>query len=142
MPLHSDSTPLLGASPNRFLAGVGLTRQQLLDNGPMVQKLARSMIVPHVALRTMVSPPRVHTRAYGSQLSASPAHSPQDFEPGQKLATLQEETLTIRPTSDVYVVVGGRSSAAVSVPDLQADLSIVNIIDTVIVPNAVNLPKF
>ena len=81
-------------------------------------RVLSSVIVPHVALRTM------------------------DFEPGQKLATLQEETLTIRPTSDVYVVVGGRSSAAISVPDLQADLSIVNIIDTVIVPNAVNLPKF
>lgn len=42
----------------KFLAGVGLTRQQLLDNGPLVQKLARSMVVPHVALRTMcvVSP--------------------------------------------------------------------------------------
>ena len=39
------------------------------------------------------------------------------------------------------MVVGGRSSAAIIVPDLQADLSIVNIVDTVIVPSAVNLPK-
>jgi hypothetical protein len=33
-----------------FLTTIGLTRQQLLDNGPLVQKLARTMFVPHVAL--------------------------------------------------------------------------------------------
>ena len=55
--------------------------------------------------------------------------------------TLLEETLTVRPTADVYVVVGGRSSAAISVPDLVADLSIVNIIDTVLVPSSVNIQK-
>jgi hypothetical protein len=64
-----------------------------------------------------------------------------DFAPGQKLVTLLEETLTVRPTADVYVVVGGRSSAAISVPDLVADLSIVNIIDTVLVPSSVNIQK-
>lgn len=95
------------AAWTKFLAAAGLTKAQLLDNGPLVQKLARAMVVPHVALRTI------------------------DFEAGAKLVTLNQDALTMRPTSDVFVVVAGRSSAIVVIPDLVANDAIVQIIDTV-----------
>ncbi len=61
------------------------------------------------------------------------------FESGEKLATLAQEALTLRPTADVYVVVSARATATIAMPDLIANDAIIHVVDTVLVPDSVRV---
>lgn len=62
-----------------------------------------------------------------------------DFGDGNKLATLNQEALTIRPEADKFVVVAARSTAQIVVPDLISDEAIIHVVDTVLVPDSVRI---
>ncbi len=98
-----------------FLAAAKLRRGDLLANGPLATKLARNMVVPHVALRTLA------------------------FEDGAKLSTLNQEALTLRFTAELFVVVSARATATVIVPDLAAGAAVMHVVDTVLVPDSVRV---
>lgn len=67
------------------------------------------------------------------------------MENGEKLATLGQESLTIRMSSKTddaaIVVVSARATAKVVVPDLQANDAVVHIVDTVLVPDSVRIDQ-
>ena len=131
------------AAWDAFLRAAKLTTPQLFVDAPLVAKLARHHVVPHVALRAL------------------------DFTPGQALATLSQEargaprimlehrrsraltathrasvrqTLRVMPTQGVYVVVSARSSAAITVADIESPpSSIIHIVDEVLIPSSVRV---
>ena len=60
-----------------------------------------------------------------------------DFDSGSKLATLNQETLTLRPTAGTFVVVSARATVTIAVPDLIANAAALHIVDGVLVPSNV-----
>jgi hypothetical protein len=161
-----------------FLRAARLTKQALLDNASLVDKLARQHVVPHVRARQLRSAAVCRVFA-----AVAHAHAPSrqvalrtiDFTPGEVLTTLSQEarscaifallvhgstqrqrammrrtrvapdvrctcaqTLVVRPTAGVYVVVSARSSALITVPDIEAKRSVMHVIDGVLIPRSVN----
>lgn len=102
-----------------FLQAADLTPAQLLANTPLVTKLARNHIVPGVALRLL------------------------DMESGDKLATLGQSALTVRPAASEskWWVVSGRATAMILVPDLVANNAIIHVIDHVLTPDSVRVDQ-
>ena len=69
-----------------------------------------------------------------------------NMDGGMKLATLSQETLTIRPIGDKMIVVSARSTGAIAVPNLivgaangRGGSAILNIVDGVLVPDSVRV---
>ena len=89
-----------------WLKAADLSAAELLANAPLAAKLARNHFVPGVALRLL------------------------DMNSGDKLATLGQGALTVRPVADdtKWWVVSGRSTAMIVLPDLVADNAIVHVI--------------
>ena len=102
-----------------WLKAADLSPAELLANEPLVRKLARNHIVPGVALRLM------------------------DMDSGDKLATLGQSALTVRPVADAskWWVVAGRATAVIAVPDLIADRAIIHVIDAVLTPDSVRVDQ-
>lgn len=102
-----------------FLKAADLTPAELLANTPLATKLARNHVVPGVALRLL------------------------DLDNGDKLATLGQSVLTVRPVHDAtaWWVVAGRATAMISVPDLIANKAIIHVIDAVLTPDSVRVEQ-
>ena len=102
-----------------WLKAADLSAAELLANAPLVSKLARNHIVPGVALRLL------------------------DMNSGDKLATLGQGALTVRPVAEEtkWWVVSGRSTAMILLPDLVADHAIIHVIDTVLTPDSVRVDQ-
>ena len=49
------------------------------------------------------------------------------------------QTLYVRPTAGVYIVVAAHSSAVITVPDNAAGRSVLHVIDSVLLPRAVEV---
>ena len=49
------------------------------------------------------------------------------------------QTLYVRPTAGVYIVVAAHSSAVVTIPDIAAGRSVLHVIDSVLLPRAVEV---
>ena len=62
-----------------------------------------------------------------------------DFTPGEALATLLQETLRVSVEAGVYVVTAARSTAAITVADIEAQRCIMHIVDTVLVPSSIRV---
>ena len=45
----------------------------------------------------------------------------------------------VRPTAGVYIVVAAHSSAVITVPDVASGRSVLHVIDSVLIPSAVNV---
>jgi hypothetical protein len=54
-------------------------------------------------------------------------------------AMCDAQTLVVRHTAGVYVVVSARSSALITVPDIEAKRSVMHVIDGVLIPRSVNV---
>ena len=102
-----------------FLAAADLTPAELLANTPLATKLARNHLVPGVALRLL------------------------DMDSGDKLATLGQGSITVRPIADAskWWVVSGRATAVIALPDLVADRAIIHVIDAVLTPDSVRVDQ-
>jgi uncharacterized surface protein with fasciclin (FAS1) repeats len=102
-----------------FLKAADLTPAELLANKPLATKLARNHVVPGVALRLL------------------------DLDNGDKLATMGQSVLTVRPVRDAsqWWVVAGRATAMISVPDLIANKAIIHVIDAVLTPDSVRVEQ-
>ena len=102
-----------------FLKAADLSPAELLANTPLVSKLARNHIVPGVALRLL------------------------DMDSGDKLATMGQSALTVRPVADAskWWVVAGRATAMIEVPDLIANKAIIHVIDAVLTPDSVRVDQ-
>lgn len=107
------------AAWDAWFKAASLTPALVLANTPLATKLARNLIVPGVALRLL------------------------DLNSGDKLATLGQETLTLRSehSDTVWMVVSARATASISVPDLIADDSIIHVVDAVLTPESVRVDQ-
>ena len=88
----------------------------------------------------------MHVLTWHSALLAQVALRTLDMDAGTKLATLSQDTLTIRPAGDKVIVVAARSTVAIAVPDLivgadngRGGSGILDIVDGVLVPDSVRV---
>jgi uncharacterized surface protein with fasciclin (FAS1) repeats len=58
---------------------------------------------------------------------------------GSHQRTRHAQTLRVQVTGDVYVVVSARSSAAITVPDIESQRSVMHIVDAVLIPSSVDV---
>ena len=142
-----------------FLRAAQLTPRQLRENSTLVNALARQHVVPLVrpaccwfrccspadwrALRCRwrfgdwISTPRRHSpRSHsgcGARYAAGASHNLR----GNAVAALQ--TLRVRPTAGVYIVVADRSSAVITVPDIVAGGAILHVINDMLIPAGVDV---
>ena len=71
------------------------------------------------------------------------AHRPRTRRAGEAhlelTQQLRSQTLYVRPTAGVYIVVAAHSSAVITVPDVASGRSVLHVIDSVLIPSTVDV---